>query len=63
MFLLNREIAEAFKANTEAREALTETLKGKRSPLRSDSVPDLSPCLSLIVIRATFSAVSARLGG
>ena len=27
MFLLNREIAEAFKANTEAREALTEALK------------------------------------
>ena len=26
MFLLNREIAEAFKANTEAREALTEAL-------------------------------------
>ena len=27
MFLLNREIAEAFKANTEAREAFTEALK------------------------------------
>ena len=32
----------------------------KRSPLRSDSVPDLS---RLIIIRATFSAINARLGG
>ena len=36
------------------------TIKGKRSPLRSDSVPDLS---RLIIIRATFSAINARLGG
>ncbi len=32
-------------------------LDGKRSPLRSDSVPDLS---RLIIIRATFSAINAR---